>query len=82
MLPLGVVETQLMRMEADLRFLNMKALVYAREEGSGRAPAQIAARLERITDALDTIRDLVSDILADVRPRPEASRKTPPDQDD
>jgi hypothetical protein len=59
-----------MRIEADLRFLNMKALAFAKE-GENTGPArQIAARLERINEALDRIRGLVSDIEADVQPRP------------
>jgi hypothetical protein len=69
-LPLGAVANQLMRIEADLRFLNMKALAYAKE-GENAGPArQIAARLEKINEALDRIRGLVSDIEADVQPRP------------
>jgi hypothetical protein len=70
LLPLGAVANQLMRIEADLRFLNMRALAYAKE-GENPAPArQIAARLEKINEALDRIRGLVSDIEADIQPKP------------
>jgi hypothetical protein len=69
MLPLGAVVNQLMRIEAELRFLNMKALTYAKE-GENAGPArQIASRLDKINEALDRIRGLVSDIEADVQPR-------------
>ena len=43
-LPLGVVANQLMRIEADLRFLNMKALAYAKERESSEPDGRIAAR--------------------------------------
>jgi chromosome segregation ATPase len=68
-LPLGVVANQLMKIEADLRYLNMKALVYAKERQERALTGEIAARLEKITEALDMLRDLVSDIDADLRPR-------------
>jgi hypothetical protein len=67
-LPLGVVANQLMKVEADLRFLNAKRATYA-SEGLGReAAAQVAARLERINEALEAIRALVVDIETDVQP--------------
>ena len=70
LLPLGAAANQLMRIEADLRFLNMKALAYAKK-GENAGPARlIAARLEKINEALDRIHGLVSDIEADVQPRP------------
>lgn len=68
-LPLGVVANQLVRMEADLRFLNMKALNYAKQRESGVLGAQIAGHLEQINESLDLIRGLISDIEADMRPR-------------
>ena len=58
-LPLGVIANQLMRIEADLRLLNMKAVDLARERESGRHTGLIEARLERINEALDAIRSLV-----------------------
>ena len=91
-LPLGVVANQLMRIEADLRFLNMKALAYAKERESSEPDGRIAAPLEKINEALDLIRGLVSDIAADVQPRSRsparglsgdcASRKPLPDLED
>jgi hypothetical protein len=70
LLPLGALVNQLMRIEADLRFLNMKALAHAKEGEEAGPARQIAARLEKINEALDRIRGLVSDIEADVQPRP------------
>jgi hypothetical protein len=67
-LPLGVVANQLMKIEADLRLLNMKALDFAREDESGRHTGLIQARLENIHEALDSIRGLVSNIEADSSP--------------
>jgi hypothetical protein len=67
-LPLGVVAHQLMKIEADLRQLNMKALDFARERDNAPHTGLIEARLEKINDALDSIRALVSDIAADLRP--------------
>jgi hypothetical protein len=68
-LPLGVIANQLMRIEADLRLLNMKAVDLARERETGRHTGLIEARLERINEALDAIRSLVADIEADIQPK-------------
>ncbi len=68
-LPLGVVANQLMKIEADLRLLNMKALDLARERETGRHAGLIEARLEHINEALEAIRRLVSDIEADIQPK-------------
>jgi hypothetical protein len=67
-LPLGVVANQLMKIEGDLRLLNMKALDFVNEDGGGRNTGLIEARLENINEALDSIRRLVSDIDADIHP--------------
>jgi hypothetical protein len=67
-LPLAVVANQLMKIEADLRLLNMKALDFVSEDGGGRHTGLIEARLENIHEALDSIRGLVSDIEADIHP--------------
>jgi hypothetical protein len=83
-LPLGVVANQLMRIEAELRLLNMKAL-NAGERGSGRLGGQLDERIDNINAVLDSIRSLMSDIQADIHPRtPNASvnRKGRPDRDD
>jgi hypothetical protein len=91
-LPLGVVANQLMRIETDLRFLNMKALAYASERENGALAARVAGGLEKINAALDLIRGLVADIEANIQPtsasqagtssRNPASRKPSSDRDD
>jgi hypothetical protein len=84
-LPLGVVANQLMRIEAELRLLNMKALTVGRERENGRLTGLIETRLDNIIEALDSIRGLVSDIGADIRPRPDdvkPVRKPRQDRDD
>ena len=68
-LPLGVVANQLMRIESELRLLNMKALDLGRERGDERITGLIEKRLENINEALDSIRALVSDIEEDIQPR-------------
>jgi hypothetical protein len=73
-LPLGVVANQLMKIEADLRFLNMKALGYARDNGDGTVAGQIAGRLEHISEALDLIRAQVADLQADMQRKPLPER--------
>jgi hypothetical protein len=73
-LPLGVIANQLMKVEADLRFLNAKASAYATQRAGGGPAAQVAGRLEKIHEALEQIRDLVSEF--------EHFRKPPPDRDD
>jgi len=65
-LPLGVVASQLMRIEEQLRLLNMKAADFVRERDSDRRSGAIAIRLERINRALDSIRTLMADIETDI----------------
>lgn len=72
-LPLGVLAHQLMRVEAQLRLVNMKALDLATESDHRGAAALINAKLEHISEALDSIRTLVTDI---------SRRKPKPEQDD
>jgi hypothetical protein len=79
-LPLGVIANQLMRIEADLRLLNMKAVDLARERETGRHTGLIEARLERINEALDAIRSLVSDIEADIQPKTREVTQTSMDK--
>jgi hypothetical protein len=64
LLPLEVIANQLMKVEADLRFLNAKTVAYATQGGG--LGEQIATRLERINEALDKIRDLIADFEADI----------------
>jgi hypothetical protein len=89
-LPLGVVANQLTRIEADLRFLSMKASAYASERENGELAAKVSAGLEKITEALDQIRGLVADMEANIQAasvtgkssRERASRKSSADRDD
>ena len=78
-LPLGVVASQLMKIETHLRLLNMKAMDFAQEREPGRISGLIGARLEHINEALDSIRGLVSAIQADIQP---SNLKRQPDRDD
>jgi hypothetical protein len=80
-LPLGVAAHQLMRIEADLRQLNMKALDFARERENAAHTGLIEARLEKINEALDSIRVLVSSIAADLHPQ-QSKQKLRSDRDD
>ena len=69
-LPLGVAANQLMKVESELRFLSAKLLRYGQERGSARSEA--AARLEKMSEAVDAIRQLIAEIQADIQP--QASR--------
>jgi hypothetical protein len=73
-LPLGVVANQLMRIEADLRFMNMKTFAYAKQSGDVAIGSQITAQLDQINQTLDLIRGLTSDIAADMYPKPASRR--------
>ena len=66
-LPLGVVANQLTRIEADLRFLSMKASAYIDERESGQLAAKVSGGLEKINEVLDLIRGLVADMEANIR---------------
>jgi hypothetical protein len=89
-LPLGVVANQLMKIETDLRFLNMKALACANDRERGELAAKIAGSLDRINGALDLIRGLVVDMEANIQTagqpatasRDPAPRKPNTDRDD
>ena len=85
-LPLGVIANQLMKIEMDLRLLNMKALDFALEGGSARQAGLIETRLDSISHALDAIRGIVSDIGDDIQSRPPApmrsTLKPSPERDD
>jgi hypothetical protein len=76
-LPLGVVANQLLKIEADLRFLNMKALNFQQAQQGGEINRQIAARIEAINHALSLIGGLMRDIEAD-----SIYRKPSPNRDD
>ena len=78
-LPLAVVASQLMRIEEQLRLLNMKAADTVKERDGGRRNGAISARLEHINKALDSIRTLMSDIETDI----DITRRKPyPERDD
>ena len=82
-LPLGVIAHQLMRIEADLRLLNMKALDFANAREEGRHTGSIRERLDNINEVLDSIKGLVSDIEADIQSRSRGSNgQYHPDRDD
>jgi hypothetical protein len=72
-LPLGVLAQQLMRVEAQLRLVNMKALDLANDSEYKGSAALINAKLEHISEALDAIRTLVTDL---------SRRKRQSEQDD
>jgi hypothetical protein len=80
-LPLGVVANQLMKVEADLRLLNAKTSAYASQGLSGAA-GQVAARLEKINEALEVIRGLVAEIENDIQTAATRSLKVRTDRDD
>ena len=73
-LPLGVIANQLLKVEADLRFLNARTSAYAGERPGGDMAGQVATRLEKINETLEVIRGLVSDIETDIQPRSANSR--------
>ena len=81
-LPLGVVAKQLMRIEADLRFLNMKTFAYAKQSGDVAMGSQITAQLDKINQALDLVRGLTSDIEADLYPKPVSRRPVSSQRED
>jgi hypothetical protein len=72
-LPLGALAQQLMKVEAQLRLLNMKALDVATDADYHGSAALINAKLEHICEALDSITALVADI---------SRRKPQPERDD
>ena len=84
MLPLGVVANQLMKVEADLRFLNAKTAAYASERPDRDMAGQVAGHLEKINEMLEVIRSLVLDIETEFQPKSANARpaKTRTDRDD
>src|ERR1700704_1792232 len=90
-LPLGVVASQLARIEEQLRLLNLKAADLVKERDGGRRNGAIAVRLENINGAVDSIRPFMSDLEAEIDPPRRSSdgifssapaRKPYPDRDD
>lgn len=80
-LPLGVVVNQLLRTEAQLRLLNMKTLDIVKQRSMARFAGPIALRFEQIHEALESIRGLVADIEADVRPEPQNAARSSTEED-
>jgi hypothetical protein len=72
-LPLGVLAQQLLKVEAQLRLVNMKALDVVTESEYRGSAALINAKLEHISEALDAIRSLVAEL---------SRRRRQPEQDD
>src|ERR1700679_1275060 len=68
-LPLGVIANQLMKLEADLRFLSAKTSRYESEPPDSVLAAHAAPRTKKINEAVEAIRTLISDIATDTQPR-------------
>ena len=83
-LPLGVIANQLLKVEADLRFLNARTSAYADVRLDSAVAGQLAARLEKIHEALDAIRSLLADVETDIQPKFTGTKalKARPDRDD
>jgi hypothetical protein len=69
LLPLDVVAHQLMKIETELRLLNIKAMEAVRGGEHGHHAESIEPKLERINEALDSIKQLVSAIETDIQSR-------------
>ena len=78
-LPLGVVAVQLLKIEASLRLLNVKALELSRSNESSRVAGDVASNLERIHEVLDSLKALVVNIDLELSGPAAASRPTRPD---
>ena len=90
-LPLGVVASQLVRIEEQLRLLNTKAADLVQERDGGRRNGAISVRLENINRALDSIRTFIADLEAEIDTTrrssdeiysPSTFRKPTPERDD
>ena len=81
-MPLGVVANQLMKVEEDLRFLNVKASVYPGEHLRGDLTAQAVGRLEKINETLELIRGLVLDLETEFQSASARPPKNRVDRDD
>jgi hypothetical protein len=76
-LPLSVAANQLMKVESELRFLNAKLRRFREERGS--ACGEAVACLEKMSEALDAIGQLVADMDIQVS---ESVSQAPTDRDD
>jgi hypothetical protein len=68
-LPLGVVANQLIKIEADLRLLNVKALSLVPDAQNEYPVERVAVTLAIINEALDSIKSFISDIEGNVHAR-------------
>jgi len=68
-LPLGVVAGQFAKLEMQLRSLNMAVVGLARVPDTAQPAVRAEAHLDAISDRLDSIRQLVSDIQRDLHLR-------------
>jgi hypothetical protein len=80
-LPLAVIAKQLIRIEADLRLLNTKALMFVPEADNEHPAERVEATLANISETLDSIKSLVSGIEDHIYPRSIAASaaRSPPD---
>jgi hypothetical protein len=69
LLPLDVIANRLMAIQADLRLINFRAVNCAQSRENAELVSQAAARLERISEALDLIRDLVTEMETSLQSR-------------
>jgi hypothetical protein len=91
-LPLGVIANQLIRVDADLRLLNMKALILVPQTDNEHAVERVEATLANINETIDSIKSFVSGIEDHIHPRstaasaprssPDVYRKPYPELDD
>ncbi len=90
-LPLGVVASQLARIEEQLRQLNHRARDLLQARDGGRRNGEISVRLENINRALDSIGGLIAGLEAEIEVTRRSSdalyshapnRKPSPERDD
>jgi hypothetical protein len=81
-LPLDVAHNKLMKIEEELRQLNMKVMSFGQERESGHLSDLIEPRLQSLHETLDSIRERLSDLNSDIQPTPEGDRKPQSDRDD
>ncbi len=68
-LPLGAIANQLMKTEEQLRLITMQRLEIADRSESTRIYNLIEVKAEYIHRTLDSLRELMSNIQADLNPR-------------
>lgn len=78
MLPLAALSHRLSQVEAQLRLLNMKALEYCGERDGGALARVTGAQLDHIDEALDSIRQVLSDLRKDTSAGSGSDRRVHP----